>query len=266
MNRNVSNPTELVYPSVETLQQEIARLYAQYRYPILTQRFNFTVLPEWAQRQAQRVGAPAEMADRRMHDLGRAIGSAQIGLGYMLWAKKFAKHPRGHKQRTYDARDVKQSFGLGDMHFWHHADLTVEAIYRVWERLTSLLRCFTFPMETEKFYFDGLVNKVAGSPAFSEMRRTAELKKHQKHWNAVAKIRNNLSHQSNRLFGEVETKVTPLRVLQPTGAPYFQFSVKTDDLVKTIEENKNRCLQCAATLDTVLAFIEELPKYPSFAR
>ena len=179
--------------NAEELQAEIARAFSGAKCPALTHSFLLRDLHEFGAKHATRIVCDQRSMQDRLSDVWWAIASAQLSLGYVFLAKPWVSRLRGAEQTVYNVQHLQYD-GVGDIHFWHHANLSYESIYRVWERLANLLRLVIAADPKEKFYYDGIVDVIGSDARYNRLSAYKTLRKQLSHWNTIARERNKLSH------------------------------------------------------------------------
>jgi hypothetical protein len=245
--------------SVQVIQDEIRDHFAKLKYPILSIKFDILKLRKFAIRHCQRLKLNPEEGLRRICDVWWAIASAQLSLGYMIVAKNSAGSPRGSEQRVIAVKELQFDFNISDLHFWHHANLSIECLYRIWERLANLLKFFSCLPAEKKLYFDGVVAAIKAKNALSDLTALKDVSANVKHWNIIAGKRNTLSHEGSRLFGDDSVTDKEYSILKADGNPLEMMTTKSPDLVQVIEEIKERFVRCGKAFTAAMSFIEEMP-------
>jgi len=248
--------------SIDVVQEDILALFESLGWPWATAAFDMRKMDAFATRESARLGLDEDEACRRLKDVVWALGSVQFSLGYMLIAKGSAKQPRGHVQRASDIQNLSVEYSIGDSHFWHHTNLAMESLYRVWERLANFLVCFCSLQDgDEKLYFDGVIQRLEQDDILSALTSFKNVKRHRKHYNRVACSRNRLSHQSSRLFGGQTVTVTPSDILRADGMPYAEITATMPDLFPIIEGVKDKYLESRDAFVHVVEYVKELPNH-----
>lgn len=256
----MSDNTRMSYPriAVKDLQDDINDLWMKYGPVQVSREIPFGELMEAFATDAGRLRLPIPEARERVNDLRWALASAEFSLGYMLLTKNFAKYPHGEELIEYFGIPGDAGVDIGDMHFWHHMNLAIETIYRVWERLAGLLQFYCHLDEQDKLYFDGVVDALVAHPIIGRIEELKSLKSHVKHWNKLSSLRNGLSHKSSLLYQEPEVQFEPTEILRPDGAPHVKIRVKMPDLIPPLEDVKTRYERCGNAVGDVLLFIRAL--------
>ena len=170
MKQDNSNNGQDKFVDVDNIQSHIALKFQKLKYPLSTVKYDLPVLDKFGVDNARKLNLDSDEAKEKARDIWFAIASVQLSLGYMLVAVDSAKYPRGFKQTVYDMKDLEVDINIGDLHFWYHSNLAIECIYRVWERLSNLLKFFCGIIEDEKrLYFDGSINYIKNSPHYSNL-------------------------------------------------------------------------------------------------
>ncbi len=247
-------------PVIELMQKEIDDSLKKVKCPILSKKFNIPKLDEFAITHCMRLQLDPDKACRRIRDVWWAIASVQFSLGYMIVAKNSAGSPRGSVREFIPyIEDLQVDFNISDLHFWHHANLSVECLYRVWERLASLLRFFANLPDGDNRYFSGVVNALKADASFNGLSSLKTVSRNIKNWEKVAGERNSLSHEGSRLFGKSVETAERLSVLGSSGEPLFKIAIRTPSLISVINEIKTRFICCGKAFEYVMKFINELP-------
>ena len=244
---------------IESIQKEIDKLFQEYKYPALTKRLKPDSLFKFADVQSHRL--LIDDLGERMMDIFWSVASVQLSIGYMMIAKKSSVHYRGITKTIYDPSQVT-GISMGNLHFWHHAFLARECIYRVWERLNSLIRAVCYPEEPEevkKLYFSDLIEKLAKDPVYMHNEFIGSLKGLVKHREKAACLRNFLSHEASSLTAKITIEPKNSIIYQTDGLPFPTCEYKTPDLVQEIEAMKDAYLKFEDAINVICKFIDSIP-------
>lgn len=243
---------------VNDIHDEISRLFKQYKYPWLTLRLPMANLHSWGKYHAQRLGIEEDAFTKCVATIFWAVSHVQLGLGYALIARQSVSFPRGKKGSAYRINDIPNVLGIPDMHFWYHAYMTIECIYRCWERLTRLLQVACFPDCSEKLYFGDLVNRIKNDSRFKNNRALHNIESQLKHWNRVANDRNKLSHRDSSPMHELEFVGDVSRIRGPSEQIIFKIDYSYSDIRQEIEKLKGYYVGLVPAIEAVQKFIENI--------
>lgn len=182
---------------------EIQRIYKKYKYPWLTLRLPVENLYSWGTKTAKRLKIDEDKFCQRVVGINWAVSHVQLSLGYVLIAKQEVRFPRGIKGVSKDIKTIPDE-NLAYLYFWFHSYMTIECLYRSWERITNLIRAACYPNCKNKYYFDGMIDKIKEDSSINQNRYLKDLKEQVKNWNKIAKLRNKLSHEDSSSINEIE--------------------------------------------------------------
>ena len=244
--------------TITEIHNEIFKLFNQYRYPLLTKKFLISDLNSWGQNQSRRLGIDSNIFYKRVSALFWSIAHVQISLGHALIARQLVAFPKGQKGIAYNMTDIPKMLDIPDIHFWCHAYLTIECLYRCWERITNLLQLVCFPKCTDKMYFPDVVYKIKNNSQFKNNPVLPRLEKAVKHRNNVAEHRNKYSHQDSSPMIEFKFEGSVSRIR----GPFNQFILKIDysysNVIQEIDKLKNYYSRLEPAIIAVQKFIENI--------
>lgn len=214
-------------------------------------------LHSWGKYHAQRLGIDEHNFTKCVSTISWAVAHAQLGLGHALIARQSVSFPRGKKSSAYRKDDVP-NLGIADIHFWYHAYMTIECLYRCWERLASLLQIACFPHCSDKLYFDGLVNKIKNNSRLKDNGAFRNIQLQVKHWNTVAKHRNKLSHSDSSPMNEFRFTGDVSRIRGPSNQIIFKIDYTYSDIRQEIDKLKGYYVRLVPAIEAVQKFIENI--------
>lgn len=260
MTQDSSKNSKTGFVGIKNIQSHITAKFQKLKYPIATIKYDLPILDTFAVDNARKLNLSVNEALERARDVWFAMASVQLSVGYMLVAVDSAKFPRGIKQTAYDIKDLETDMNIGDLHFWYHHNLAIECVYRVWERLSNMLKYFCSIEENEgRLYFDGTVLFIKNLTHYSNLPSFNNLSKHIRHWNKVAGERNSISHQGCRLFGNDKVNEIVLPITKFNGSKFKRLETEPTDLYQSIDNVKNKYKQCMAGVEHTMNFINDLP-------
>ncbi|RJQ65860.1 MAG: hypothetical protein C4519_27015 [Desulfobacteraceae bacterium] len=250
----------MITVSIDDLQAHISTKFQKLGYPIATIKFDLPILDRFAFENARRLNLEIDAAVERARNVWFAIASIQISVGYLLVSVDSAKFPRGHKQSVYDLKDLEVDINIGDLHFWYHHNTAVECAYRVWERLSTLIKYFLkIDEKEERLYFSGLMQRLKRDSIYDDLPFFRSLYKQIDHCSKITGERNNISHQVCRLFGEDKVETFDLPIIKNDGTRFRKLNKETCDLFQVIDNVCSKYKQCISGVENTLGFIKELP-------
>ncbi len=116
-----------------------------------------------------------------------AVASIHIELGNMLIAIQSY-----NKFKQLQDKNNEEYTELSYMLFLHHYFLTIECIYRAWERVSRVLSFIHTKESKRNCYFHKTVQMLKDSKAYPEALLN-ELESHLSHWEMIKKDRNKYS-------------------------------------------------------------------------
>jgi hypothetical protein len=206
--RRHSAPAKMI--QVEQIEGEIRRLLAQYNYPVLVS--DMQTLQQWAITNAMRLHLSWPDFVGKVTEVFWAAINVQLSLGYALFARQTCIFPRGIKGAVFDETKIPMMMKLPELHYWHHTHHAWECIYRCWERITNVLVSACYPDQSANhIYYSTILKLLTDDIRFKDNPQLRRLKKHEKHWNKVADIRNELTHaKSTPIKLDVQAEAIPL--------------------------------------------------------
>jgi len=104
---------------------------------------------------------------------------------------------------------------LSYMLFLHHYFLTIECIYRAWERVSRVLSFIHTKESKRNCYFHKTVQMLKDSKEYPEALLN-ELESHLSHWEMIKKDRNKYSHEYSSLTHGIDFNVrkSPIKDIQ----------------------------------------------------
>jgi len=162
-----------------------------------------------------------ETLHKKLKLLYWAVQGVQIELGYML----FHQESYNNFKRNKNPEGLELSY----MTFMHHHFLAIECIYRCWERVTHILNYINTGLDKKNGYYTQIVCDIEKSENVDEAL-IVELKKHQRHWNRIAELRNNYSHEYSSLIDGISFQVQFSKILDSSGAPMIKIKEKRKHL------------------------------------
>jgi hypothetical protein len=260
MVQNNNKKTNEASIKIESIQNHIGRKFRELKYPISTIDFDFPILFKYAKKHSVRLKLDHDIASKKLSDIWFAMASVQLSIGYMLVAKDSAKFPRGFKQTALSHDELQIDINIGDLHFWYHHNMAVECVYRVWERVSNLLKFFSNIKENrKKIYFNDIMVELGKKSIYSKLDNYVKLMQCEKHWVKIAGQRNKLSHEECRLLGDDKVYICDSKILRCDETPFQHLETLSPDLFQVIDNIKNKYIECIEVVKIAMQFIEELP-------
>jgi hypothetical protein len=248
------------FVKIESIQNHIGQKFRELGYPIASIEFDFPILFKFARNHSFRLKIDYDLASKKLSDVWFAIASVQLSIGYMLVAKDSAKFPRGYKQTTLSHNGLEIDMNIGDLHFWYHHNMAVECIYRVWERITNLLKFYcNIKGIRKRMYYNDIIRELKKNSIYSKLGNFGKLLEYEKHWVKIAGQRNKLSHEECRLLGDDKIYILDSNILRCDEKPFQHVQTLSPDLFQVIDNIKNKYIRCSEVFKAALQFIEELP-------
>lgn len=144
-----------------------------------------------------------------------ATASIHIELGNML----IANHSYNKFKELKDSNNTELSYLL----FMHHYFLSIECIYRTWERISRVLYFIHTKTLKRSCYYHKTISTLKESQAFSD-KLINELESHLPHWERISKARNKFSHEYSRLTHGIDFEVGKSKIVNTQGKYYFQIN------------------------------------------
>lgn len=156
-------------------------------------RMDFQKMLRWAESVAKREQLDLAEFERYVKEIFWGLSSLDLNLGYTLLSLKETSYPSGKTGSSNTPKKIDRDFSLADIHYWYHISNCWESIYRIWERIVSVLRIRITPNLRKKLYFDGFSHLILEREIIFKAEAN-ELKRFNKSWNKIAFIRNQISH------------------------------------------------------------------------
>jgi hypothetical protein len=224
---------------------------------IVFKKYNITLLTAHSDVNQYMLGYPfqdniasnqflnTDILSRKLKLIWHSVGGAQIELAYFLICIERLKN----NQINNEERELSRMLAF------NHLSLSYENIYRVWEKITSVLYYLHYKKINKRLYYDGIITEIDKSNLY-EKKMIRGLKKQIKHWNRVACKRNKYSHEESVLFFY---DYEPSMILNASGIPFYMKEMSLDlngECSPLIESFKN--------LDSLnkllLVFINNFPR------
>lgn len=190
---------------IKIIHDEIVELFKKYQINWEINKLPIEKLHEWSYGIVELLNLDGEYIRKRFSEIYWTLFNAQLSLGYMLIARQTCKYPKGLKGEVFSPNDIP-IITVPEFHLFYHLSNAWEAVYRCWERLSSLLCSIIFPNEKNKIYFDETVNMIGNIEELHGLPKYRDLKKQIKFWNKVARERNKISHWESSPLKHVQTK------------------------------------------------------------
>lgn len=142
-----------------------------------------------------------------------AVVSIQIELGNMLIAiESYNKF-----KQSQDVNNAELAYLL----FIHHYFLTIECIYRVWERISRVLNLIHTKKAKRNCYYHKTIAQLESSKIYP-LALIVELNSHLAEWEKISNARNKYSHEYSRLTHGIDydVRVSPIKNAQ--GQPIYK--------------------------------------------
>jgi len=210
---NQSNIDTVQELTIKDIDKELKLLFKNHKIPWLTSFLDMAKMHNWADKYSAKLGIDKDRFKRKVAAVFWAVGHTQLSLGYLLISLKSIKYKDGMKGTVYNSDKVPIAMEVPDVHFWFHATVVIECIYRSWERLKSMLIAVTYPKKgEEKYYFNTLIVELDKDSLIKKDIYFKSLKKHEDNWNNIANHRNEFSHGDSSPINKmtINGKVTNL--------------------------------------------------------
>ena len=228
--------------TINEIQKGIDYLFNQYKIPVITHNIPMENLHRWSSEVADHFKLNKEDFRKVVAEFFWSAAHIQLSLGYALIAKKECKFPMGINGKVHKEADMPHAIGLPEIHFWYHLYHCYECIYRSWERMASVLKNVCYPKNKEKMYFDKIVKALETDSLYNKNPHLNSLKKQIKHWNKIAKERNEVSHDKSSPFQNmnIEGKISNILTIDGFPEVYLNYSVASpkENLENVIDKYK----------------------------
>jgi hypothetical protein len=243
---------------INRIQKEISELFKKYKIPAVTHNLPMENLHQWAYRVADHFKLDREEIRQSVTELFWSISHVQLALGYALIAKESCAYPKGTCGEAFREEDIPNMIGMPEMHFWHHTYCCYECLYRVWERISIVLKGVCFPASSEKKYFNQIIDDLCRSPKYNQNKFLKELKKQESHWCKIAEIRNDLSHSKSSPFRNTNIEGVLSSIISPYGLPLPKLNYSSKNLKQEIEQIVDKYRKILPAIKAMKDFIDNV--------
>jgi len=243
---------------IHIIQKEITDLYKKYKIPAVTHNLPMENLHQWAYKVADHFKLDREEFRQSVTELFWSISHIQLALGYALIAKESCAYPKGIHGEAFREEDIPMMTGMPEMHFWHHVYCCYECLYRAWERISIVLMSVCFPASSEKKYFNQITDDLCKNPKYNRNKCLQELKKQERHWCKIAKIRNDLSHGKSSPFQNSNIEGVLSNVLDIDGLPMPKLKYSSKNLKHEIENIVDKYRKILPAIKAMKDFIDNI--------
>lgn len=245
---------------ISKIQEEITKLYKTYRIPAVTQNLPMENLHQWSHKVAVHFNLDQEEFRESVAELFWSVSHVQLALGYALIAKESCVYPKGTHGEAFREENIPNMIGMPEMHFWYHMYCCYECLYRVWERISIVLKSACFPSSSEKKYYNQIVDELSRSPRYNKNKHLKELKKQESHWCKIAEIRNDLSHSKSSPFHNTNIEGVLSKVVSPNGLPMPKLTYSSTNLKKEMEQVVDKYRKILPAIKAMKDFIDTIEK------
>lgn len=142
-----------------------------------------------------------------------AVSSIQIELGNML----IAMDSYNTAKETRDSNGIELSYLL----FMHHYFLSIECIYRAWERVSRVLDFIHTKKYKRSCYYHKTIPILKESNVYPSTLIN-ELESHLPAWTKISKDRNKYSHEYSKLTHGIDFEVTETVIVNTQGKSHLK--------------------------------------------
>lgn len=180
-------------------------------------RMSLKHMCEWSDKiSSQYSDIDQERLEAYVKEIYWGASSLQLNVGYTLIALRQTTYPSGAKVCAKSPDDLNRSYNLADIHYWYHISHCRESLYRMWERIVSVLEARFTPQLKKKFYFDSYVNYLSEHQVIPKPDINS-LKHFLKTWNKISEKRNEISHGKINPFRTIKVNVEPNGLIDKEG-------------------------------------------------
>lgn len=243
---------------IEKIQKEIMRLFKKYEIPAITHNLPMENLNQWAYEVAVHFKLDQEEFRLSVTELFWSISHVQLAIGYALIAKESCMYHQGIRGEAFREEDIPNMIGMPEMHFWYHVYCCYECIYRVWERISIVLKGVCFSTSSEKKYFNQIINDLDKSPKYNKNAFLKELKKQESHWCNIAEIRNDLSHDKSSPLQNTNIEGVLSNVVSLDGLPIPIVTYSSKSLKQEIGKVVDKYRKVLPAIKAMKEFIDNI--------
>jgi hypothetical protein len=207
---------------IDDIQKEIVDEFIRRKIQPYSSRMNLEQMISWSDWVSKEFSIDSNQFESNVKEIFWGSAALQLNVGYVFISLRSSKETGG-KKRTATTLEIPENYGMSELHCWYHLSNCWESIYRVWERIVSILVIRFTPNISKKFYFTDYANFLKNRKVIFESD-AKKLERYFKHWNNVAKKRNEISHGNFNPFKKMEVTVRPVGNITPD----FKLPVVTD--------------------------------------
>lgn len=200
---------------IDEIQSVIAEEFGKRNLEVFSKNLNPTDLSGWADSISAAYRLDKETFNVQVREFFWAFSAIQISLGYIMMSLREVSFPSGTVGSVINEETVPDLNQLADYHYWYHMSNTWESIYRLWERIVTVLE-LRFTPNLSGLYFDGYLNYIREHDVLptADLRK---LEKHHKHWNKITEKRNEISHGKSNPFLNIDFDVSLSKIIDNKG-------------------------------------------------
>jgi len=172
-----------------------------------------------------------------------AVGSLHINFGYLILSHSGTSAPNGEKGVITFLQEVQsREHSLSDIHYWYHVSNCWESIYRVWERIVSVLEVRYTPKLKDSLYFIDFVMYLEENDVLTP-KHIKRLKRFFSSWDKIVSKRNDITHGKFNPYQQlkIESKIAP------NGQVFFEYEFP--NLSDEVHRINNLCKRTFELID-----------------
>lgn len=208
---------------IDDIQKIISEEFVKRKVTPFSTRLNPEDMANWADKLSTKHALDKERFNLHVRELFWAIASIQLSLGYTFLSFREITFPAGAKAVALKDNEIPDMGHMADFHYWFHVCNTWESIYRLWERVVTVLEIRLTPKLKDNLYYDGYVNLLKKNMLLDE-QQIIKLEKFHKPWGTISKKRNDISHGKNNPFLELSIEVSFSHIINETGKNLAKYS------------------------------------------
>ncbi len=218
---------------IDDIEKEIIAEFKRREIRPYILRMNLEQMVKWSDIISNNFSIDAHQFETNVKEIFWGAAALQLNVGYVFISLSSSKETGG-KKRTTTTSTIPQNYGLPELHCWYHLSNCWESIYRVWERVVSILVMRFTPEITKKFYFTDYVNFLKNQEIIQN-NDVKKLERYFKHWNNIAKKRNEISHGNFNPFRTMEIKVRPVGKIATDGTIKVEVDYQFPNLKQEVD-------------------------------
>lgn len=209
---------------IESIQKQIDDEYNKRKISPYIHRLNLSQMLDWSDHTSKKYGLNKKKFEEQVKDIFWGNVALHLNMGHIFIALSSSTETGG-KERSMKGFDIPENYGFAEIHCWYHLSNGYESVYRLWERLVSVLIERFTPASSKNVYFVEYAKFMKAETIIFE-KEADKLKPYFKHWMNISSKRNETSHGNFNPFKKMEINVKPSGMASPDQKTGFVTSYK----------------------------------------